>query len=88
MNVPHWVVMEVTARPDYTLFLHFADGKTGAFNAAPLLEKPIYKSLQSPDFFLTAHVECGTVVWSDEVDIAPEYLYEHSKDTIVPVSTS
>ena len=79
MKIPHWIVTEVTAKPDYTLLLHFADGEKRSFDALHLLQKPIYKPLQSPDFFMTAHVECGTVVWNDEVDIAPEYLYEHSQ---------
>ena len=30
-------------------------------------------------FFLCAKAECGTVVWDDDVDIAPEHLYECSK---------
>ena len=26
-----------------------------------------------------AKAECGTVVWSDDIDIAPEHLYEYSQ---------
>ncbi len=28
--------------------------------------------------FLTAKADCGTVVWDDDIDIAPEHLYESS----------
>jgi hypothetical protein len=40
------------------------------------LEKPVFSDLKNIVFFLCARVDCGTVVWNDEIDIAPEYLYE------------
>lgn len=78
MKTPAWVVKEVTPREDYTLLLTFADGMEKIYDAHPLLEKPIYTQLKSLPFFLGAKVECGTVVWNDDVDIAPEHLYEQS----------
>lgn len=79
MKTPAWVVKEVKPREDYTLLLTFADGGKKVYDARPLLEKPIYAQLKSLPFFLGAKVECGTVVWNDDVDIAPEYLYEQSE---------
>ena len=84
MNLPEWVVKEVHAKDDYTLLLTFSDGEKKIYNARPLLKKPIYSQLNSLPFFLSAKAECGTVVWSDDVDIAPEHLYECS----VPVVSS
>ena len=78
MNTPAWVVREVTPKDDYTLHLTFADGTKRIYNARPLLEKAIYSPLRSLAFFLNAKAECGTVVWNDDVDIAPEHLYEAS----------
>ena len=66
------------ASKNYELHLSFANGKKGVFNFLSELQKPIYQRLKDLDFFLTAHVEDGTVVWNDELDIAPEYLYENS----------
>lgn len=37
---------------------------------------------------MKAKVECGTVVWSDEIDIAPEHLYEYSRATLIKVALS
>ena len=54
----------------------FHDGKRGVFDMKPLIDKPIYRKLKSRSYFVTAHVEGGTVVWDDDVDIAPEILYE------------
>ena len=79
MNSPKWVVKEVQPKEDYTLFLTFADGTKKVYNARPLLEKAIYSQLKNLSFFLCAKPECGTVVWDDDVDIAPEHLYECSK---------
>lgn len=79
MKTPAWVVKEVQPREDYTLLLTFADGTKKVFDAQTLLDKAIYAELKNIDFFLGAKAECGTVVWSDEIDIAPEYLYERSQ---------
>ena len=78
MSLPEWIVVDVTARNDYTLLLTFQDGQKKVYDAHPLLDKPIYSCLRSLPFFLSARVECGTIVWSDDVDIAPEHLYECS----------
>lgn len=78
MNLPEWVVKDVHPKDDYTLLLTFADGEKKVYDARPLLKKAIYAQLKSLPFFLSAKAECGTVVWSDDVDIAPEHLYECS----------
>lgn len=78
MKTPKWIVKEVQANADYTLLLTFADGTKKTYNAKPLLEKAIYAQLKNVAFFLKAKAECGTVVWNDEIDIAPEHLYECS----------
>lgn len=83
MNSPAWVVKEVLPKEDYTLLITFADGAKNVYNARPLLGKAIYSSLKNLDFFLCAKAECGTVVWNDDVDIAPEHLYECSEPLVI-----
>ena len=78
MNTPSWIVKEVQPREDYTLLLTFADGKRKVYNARPLLEKPIYAQLKNLAFFMAARADGCSVSWSDDVDIAPEHLYEYS----------
>lgn len=75
-------VATVKATRDYTLLLTFARGEKRLYNALPLLTKSIYGPLKNIDLFLTARVECGTVVWNDDIDIAPEHLWEAS----IPIS--
>lgn len=77
MNNPVWTVKKVIPRSDYTLVLFFENGQIKLFNAKPLLQKPIYKALKNLNFFMKASASCGTVVWDENIDIAPEYLYEH-----------
>lgn len=78
MKKPVWVVDAVQAHEDYTLLITFTGGEKRVYNALPLLEKAIYSPLKNIAFFLGAKADCGTVVWNDDVDIAPEHLYECS----------
>jgi hypothetical protein len=59
--------------------LTFADGEKRLYDALPLLEESIYSPLRNLDFFMNAKVDGDSVSWSDELDIAPEHLYECSK---------
>lgn len=79
MKNPVWVVKEVEARKDYTLLITFTGGEQRIYNARPLLKKEIYSPLKNLAFFLKAKADCGTVVWNDDIDIAPEHLYECSR---------
>ncbi len=76
---PAWVVKEAQPHEDYTITLKFQDGSTRLYDARPLLELPIYEPLKNPGFFMLARVDCSTVIWNDEIDIAPEHLYEAGK---------
>ena len=64
---------------DYTLRLRFDNGEIRFFDMRPYLDLPIYRRLENPGFFALAHTDYGTVVWPDEIDIAPETLYAHSE---------
>ena len=79
MANPVWCVASVQPRPDYTMLLTFENGEKRIYDARPLLKKPICRKLNDLPFFMKARAAFGTVVWSDDVDIAPEHLYECSK---------
>ena len=68
MKNPVWTVKEVEAKNDYTLLIT-ENREKKLYNALPL---------KNIGFFMSAKAECGTVVWNDDVDIAPEHLYEMS----------
>lgn len=79
MPNPVWCVKEVQPRTDYSILLTFENGERRVYDARPLLKKPICASLKNLGFFMQARALYGTVVWSDDVDIAPEHLYESSR---------
>lgn len=62
---------------DYTIHLCFADQSHRVYDMKPLLEKGIFSALKDQDLFLSGRLENGTVVWNEELDIAPEELYYH-----------
>ena len=78
MKTPVWVVKAVVPQEDYTLLITFADGSKRIYNALPLLSKAIFADLRNLPFFLNARVSGDTVIWNDDIDIAPEQLYECS----------
>ena len=75
MTLPNWVVTSVQANDDYTLDLAFHDGKNGRFDMKPYLGSQAFSPLKDIGLFKMAHLECGTVVWNDFIDIAPERLW-------------
>ena len=78
MNNPSWVVTNVVAKDDYSLELTFIGGEKKVYDASKLLDEKLYSKLRDKSFFLRARVFCGTVVWDEDTDIAPEHLYECS----------
>ena len=79
MKNPVWVVKDVAPQRDYTLLITFINGEKRIYNARPLLNKAIYSSLRNIGFFMKAKASCGTVIWDDDIDLAPEHLYECSQ---------
>ena len=78
MANPVWCVEAVEPHEDYSMLLTFENGEKRIYDARPLLSKPICAELRNLNFFMMAKALYGTVVWSDDVDIAPEHLYDCS----------
>ena len=72
MPNPEWVVNALEFSGGYVLRLWFEDGSIKE-------DDKVYSPLHSMSFFRQAQALYGSVRWSDEIDIAPEYLYEHGK---------
>ena len=73
---PNWVVTAVEPKDNYILFVTFITGEQKLYDCKPLLDKGVFKQLREPKIFNLAHVDAETVVWNDELDIAPEELYD------------
>lgn len=60
----------------HSLRLTFNDGATGVADLRPLLQGPVFEPLRDPAYFSTVTLDpvCGTVVWPNGADLAPEAL--------------
>ena len=71
-------LITVTVQPDYQLDLQFQNGEFRRFDMRPLLTLKPWNRIASPHLLERAKVEYGSVVWPEEIDIAPETLYDDS----------
>jgi hypothetical protein len=78
MNTELIDVVRVVPLPNYQLELTFANHEVRVFDMTVYLHKKPFNQLTEPNRFMTAHVDCGTVVWAGNIDISPETLYDRS----------
>lgn len=71
-------VTHIETLPDYHLLLTFENGERRLFDMQPLLSKRPWNSLTDIKKFAKAKVAYGTVMWPDNIDVAPETLYDES----------
>ena len=76
-------VVTVKVLSGYRLALEFENGDHRVFDMSPYMDKKPFNRLKDSSAFNGAHVDYGTVVWSGNIDIAPETLYDLSVPTIL-----
>lgn len=63
---------------DHKMWIRFNTGEAKIFDFKPLLNKPAFAPLTDNSVFHSGYIDYGVLVWNDgDIDIAPEYLYEH-----------
>jgi hypothetical protein len=69
-------ILRAEVRGPHELRLAFNDGAEGAVDVRPLLEGPVFTPLRDPEYFARVALDpvCGTVVWPNGADFAPEAL--------------
>lgn len=60
-----------------TLHVTHRDGVQGYVRFEPSAFRGPFQPLGDPAVFKRAHVEHGAVVWSDEIDLAPDNMHRH-----------
>jgi len=70
---PH--VKNLTPLPDHRLPLNFENGETRVFDAAPYLERGVFKRIRHPGLFALARVLAGSVEWPGKIDLSYDTLY-------------
>lgn len=72
-------VVKVEADEKYQLHLVFSNGEKRLYDGKQLLgNEDVFASLENLQLFMQAKTDGCAVVWNDEIDIAPEALYEDS----------
>lgn len=69
---------------DYKLKIEFEDGCTGIVDFLHYTQKGgVFSKFRNLSFFkkFTVSKDLGTIVWNDEIDIAPETLYEQCRQS-------
>jgi len=71
--------LSVKTLDDYKLIIKFSTGEEKIYDAKSDIAHGVFQSLKDKNLFASARIARGTVVWNDDLDIAPETLYQDSK---------
>lgn len=70
---------------DYKISVAFDDGSHSVADFERVVKddhRPIVRQLSSPDLFRDFKVQAHTIVWSNSVDFAPEFIKELTPSTL------
>ena len=81
----HVVRVEVVG--DHRLHLRFEDGAEGELDFSGFRWEGVFAALADPARFAEVQLDdsAGTIVWPNDVDIAPEALHHWVVSDVVPV---
>ncbi len=72
-------IISVRVTGELSMLVTFSTGETRVFDAAYLLEQPVFKPLNDQGVFAAFQIDRGVVTWcGGDLDIAPEAMYQHS----------
>jgi hypothetical protein len=75
-------VAEVSDVGDYRLYVRFFDGTAGYVDMKERVLSPnarAFASLADPKVFSQIGIGFGTVMWANEMDLAPDVMYDEIK---------
>ncbi|MCH4082160.1 MAG: DUF2442 domain-containing protein [Atopobiaceae bacterium] len=58
----------------------FEDGAAAILGFSDIIGRGPWEKLADPGFFKRAYTACGTIVWSDDVDLAPEDVWGRAQN--------
>ncbi|GAC1377849.1 MAG: DUF2442 domain-containing protein [Aquirhabdus sp.] len=74
-----WNVVQVSAVTNHAFNVHFSDGTQGQVKFEPTFFRGVFAHLINQDEFKQVTVEDGAVTWPNDLDLAPDSLYEEIK---------
>jgi hypothetical protein len=75
-------VINAELKNGYNVYVEFNDGTKGTIDFKQILEEDhrvIIRDLLNIDLFKTVKVNLNTLCWDNDVDFAPDYLYDKLK---------
>jgi hypothetical protein len=72
-------ITEASYIKDYKIYLVFNDKKSGIVDLSKTIcgdHRPIFKELKNQKAFRNFKVDMDTIVWSNGLDLAPEFLHD------------
>jgi hypothetical protein len=75
-------VAEVRVLEGYRLYVRFFDGTDGTVEMRELIfgkRAGVFAALAAPEEFAKVGLGYGTVMWANELDLAPDAMYEEFK---------
>jgi len=77
MNDPYYYESVTEAIPcgGYKVAVRFRKGACGVFDCTRYLDDPFWASLKDKSVFDKVRVDCGTLTWPGDIDIAPEEVW-------------
>jgi hypothetical protein len=75
----YWDVVEVKVADSLILNVRFFDGTCGRVRFMPQHLEGVFEPLKNPQFFARVFIDDGVVTWPNEVDLAPDAMYQEIK---------
>ena len=70
-------VTKISYQGNYSYFIEFDNGISGVIDFVGIWEKgPVFRCLKDQNIFKSAEISGGTICWNNEIDLAPESLYD------------
>ena len=60
----------------YKIAVRFRKGSCGVFDMEKYLSDPFWAGLRDKQMFAKVKVDCGTLTWPGDIDIAPEEVWQ------------
>jgi hypothetical protein len=75
----HWDVVDLKIIAPLAMLVRFSDGTSGQvrFEASHLTG--VFSALKDFNFFNQAFIDSGAVAWPDNIDLAPDAMYNEIK---------
>lgn len=74
-----WDVTEVSVIDNLVLSVRFADGTTGEVRFTPEHLTGVFSPLKDSAFFAQVYISGGAVTWPNDIDLAPDAMYQEIK---------